>query len=102
MVTQTLNQRGFINVPVGSTPVALSDYLPTTSRWHHALIGVSGGAVRWLAITGDNPTASYGSYVGAGGQIDWTRPETDYAGLIYAIKFIAVGAPANLECALFW
>lgn len=101
-MTQTLNQRDYINVPVGSAPLALSDVLPSGSRWHHAFIGVVGGAVRWLAIAGRNPTASFGSYVGAGGQIDWTKPDIDYAGLIYNVKFVAVGPDASLEVALFW
>ena len=98
----TLNQRGFINVPVGATPVALADSLPASSRWHHVLIGVSGGPIRWLAIAGQEPSSTYGAYVGAGGQIDWTRPDTDYAGIIYNVKFVAVGASANLEVSLFW
>ena len=99
----TLNQRAYVSVPVPSgQAVKLADYLPTTNRFHHVFIGVAGSAVRWLAITGEVPTTSYGSYVGAGGQIDWTNPETDYAGLIYNVQFIAITGPATLELAAFW
>ena len=100
---QTLNQRDYISVPVSSGPVQLSSLLPTTSHWRHALIGISGGAVRWSAIKGQAPSSSAGVYVGAGGQIDWSNPEVDYSGLIYNAQFIKAGAnDASLEVALFW
>ena len=104
MATGTLNQRGFVPLAVGATPIQLADFLPTTSRFHHALIGVSGGAIRWLAIAGGaEPAASYGAYVGAGGEINWTDPKIDYAGLIYNVKFIKAGVnDGSLEVALFW
>lgn len=99
----TLNQTGFESVSVSVLPVKLRDYLPATQRFHHAIIGVVGGAVRWLAIPSEDPSASYGSYVGAGGQIEWINPEVNYAGLIDNVKFIrAGGVDATLEVALFW
>ena len=104
-MTETLNQRGFVNVSVSSAgvPTRLSDFLPSGSRWHHVLIGVSGGPIRWLAIPGQAPSPTYGSYIGAGGSIDWTHPDTDYAGMIYNAQFVkAGGTDANLEVSLFW
>lgn len=102
-MTETLNQRAFVEVYVGSTVIELVDYLPTGSRWHHALIGVSGGAVRWLGIPTEQPGSAYGAYVGAGGQVEWLNPEIDYAGVIYNAKFIKAGInDAKLEVSLFW
>ena len=105
-MTETLNQRDFITAQVSSgAPLRLADVLPSGSRWHHMLIGVAGGAIRWLAIpnTSRIPSATEGAYVGAGGQIDWTKPDTDYAGLIYNAKFAKAGAQdATLEISLFW
>ena len=102
-MTETLNQRDFLTVTVTSTPVNLSDYLPSSSRWKHVHIGVSGGAVRWLGIPGRTPTGNDGSYIGAGGVIDWTNPAIDYSGLIYNVSFVKAGVnDAQLEVGLFW
>jgi len=95
----TLNQVGFQALAVTSTPVGLTR--PTGERPRHALIGVSGGAIRWLAIPDQSPTPTYGSYVGAGGTIDWTSSINDYAGLIDQVKFVAVSGTPNLEVSYF-
>ena len=102
-MTETLNQRDFIAIPVSGTPVSLSDFLDPSSRWKHVHIGVSGGAVRWLAIANRAPGPNDGSYIGSGGALDWSNPEVDYSGLIYNAKFVKAGAAdAQLEIALFW
>ncbi len=100
----TLNMREFVRISVtGNNVVALRDHLPTTSRWGHALIGVSGGAIRWLSISDKEPSATDGSYVGAGGTIDWTNTDNDYRSLIYNAKFVKAGANnAELEVQLAW
>ena len=98
-----LNQRDFLDISVDGESLALIDYLPTTSRWHHALIQVSGGSIRWLAIADRSPTSAIGNYVGAGGKIEWLTPDVDYAGLIYHAKFTkASPTNAKLEVSLFW
>ena len=106
MVTVPLNQCGYQELLVQSMPVGLTK--PTGNRPHHALIGVSGGAIRWLAIPPlsanyQSPSSSVGSFVGAGGTIDWTDPERNYAALIDNVKFIRAGAnDAKLEVSYFW
>ena len=96
----TVNQVGFQNLVVSGAPVGLTR--PVNERPRHALIGVSGGAIRWLAVPGQDPTASFGSYVGAGGTIDWSDVDKDYAGLLDNVTFIKAGAnDANLEVSYF-
>lgn len=96
----TLNQVGFQELTVSSIAVGLTR--PTGERPRHAYIGVSGGAIRWLAIAGDGPSSTRGAYVGAGGSIDWTSMDNDYAGLLDNVKFIKVGPnDASLEVSYF-
>ena len=101
-----LNQCGYQELTVGATAVGLTR--PTANRPHHALIGVAGGAIRWLAIPPGStnyqaPTNSVGSFVGAGGTIDWTDPERNYAALIDNVTFIRAGVnDAKLEVSYFW
>ena len=94
--TNTLNQVGFQMLTVTGTPVALTR--PTGLRPRRALISVSGGPIRWLAIPGSYPSGSYGTYVNAGGTIDWTDAKTDYAGLLDNVYFVKAGInDASLE-----
>ena len=96
----TLNQVGYEQPTVGNDPVSLTR--PTNERPRHALIGVSGGAIRWLATPTDTPSAARGNYVGAGGIINWTDPNLDFAGMIDNVKFVKAGAvDATLEVSYF-
>ena len=95
-----LNDVGYQSLVVSDSAVSLTK--PTGLRPTHVLIGVSGGAIRWRSQPNDPPTPTYGSYVGAGGTIDWTRTDTNYAGLIDNVKFIKAGvADATLEITYF-
>ena len=98
--TNTLNQVGFQSLGVTGAPVGLTR--PTGLRPRRALIAVSGGAIRWLAIPNDAPAVGYGTYVNAGGTIDWTDEGTDYAGILDNVKFIKAGVnDATLEVSYF-
>ena len=104
MSNNTLNQRDLIMLTADSTVKLVKDSFPSDrGRFRHLHIGVSGGPIRWLAVSDKSPSASYGSFVGAGGSIDWTNPEIDYSGMIQNLRVTKAGASdASLEIALFW
>ena len=104
--TTTLNQVGFQALGVSGTAVGLTRpknvATGVTEHPRRAMIAVSGGAIRWNATPGDPPGPGYGTYVNAGGTIDWTRMDTDYAGIIDNVKFVKAGAAdAVLEVSFY-
>ena len=91
----TLNIVGYQQLTLNGVATALTR--PTGERPRHALITVSGGAIRW----GTAPTSALGTMVGAGGTIDWTDMEKDYAGLLDNVKFVNTGVAATLDVQFF-
>lgn len=96
----TLNEIGFQSLQV-SPNLAVGVTPPVGERPRRLYIGVSGSAIRWLAVPNREPTGADGHFVGAGGSIDWTNPEQDYAGMISNLKIIAISGTANLEVGFF-
>ena len=103
MTLLSLNQRGFQQLTVDTTPVGLT--MPTDLLPHHALIYVADNPVRWRAdVDGTEPSASVGTFVAANSYIDWTVADKNYKSVITQVKFVrdaTATGPAKLDVAYF-
>lgn len=90
---------GFETLIVPGTHAVGFQALPPPASASHAIIHVTGAAVRWRAD--DAPTATTGIRLNAGSYWDMMEYDLDWSSFYQQVMFISLGPESTLEAQFF-